>query len=239
MLLKAALNGPFGKGHHPAMPETAAELAADAVACVLAGAGAIHIHPRDGAGRETLDPEVVDSVTRTVRSACGVPVGVSTGSWIEPDLSRRLAQVASWTVPDFASVNVSDEGFERVIQVLLDVGIGVEAGVWSPRDVGRLIASGYANRLLRVLVEPVAAKRSEGVAAVDEIHAALDAGGVTSARLQHGDGDAAWVILEDAVDRGFDTRIGLEDTLLGRDDQPTEGNAALVAQARAIGAGVV
>ena len=36
MLLQAALNGPFGKDDHPAMPVSARELARDAAACVAA-----------------------------------------------------------------------------------------------------------------------------------------------------------------------------------------------------------
>ena len=90
MLLQAALNGPFGKDHHPKLPVSAAELARDGAACVAAGAQAIHLHPRDADGAERLDAQVVDAVVAAVRDACGVPVGVSTGAWIEPDLGRRL-----------------------------------------------------------------------------------------------------------------------------------------------------
>jgi uncharacterized protein (DUF849 family) len=90
VLLQAALNGPLGKETHAALPISAAELCADAAACVAAGAGAIHMHPRDRDGHETLEPAVVDGVAAAVRSACGVPVGVSTGAWIEPDPERRL-----------------------------------------------------------------------------------------------------------------------------------------------------
>jgi len=88
---------------------TAEELARDAAACVAAGAGAIHMLPRDADGRETLD---VDACVRAVRAACGVPVGVSTGAWIEPDLERRLDLIGAWNEPDYASVNVSEDGFE-------------------------------------------------------------------------------------------------------------------------------
>src|SRR5215213_7525336 len=99
MLLQAALNGPFGKDVHPAVPVSAEELARDAAACVAAGAGAIHLHPRDAEGRESLDAAVVDAVAAGVRAACGVPVGVTTGAWIEPDVERRLALVRAWTAP--------------------------------------------------------------------------------------------------------------------------------------------
>jgi uncharacterized protein (DUF849 family) len=108
VLLQAALNGPFAKDAHPAMPVSAQELARDAAACVAAGAGAIHLHPRGADGAERLDAEVVDAVVAAVRAACGMPVGVSTGAWVEPDLGRRLELVARWSAPDYTSVNLSE-----------------------------------------------------------------------------------------------------------------------------------
>src|SRR3954451_1473344 len=155
MLLQAALNGPFRKDDHPAMPITAAELARDAKACVDAGAGAIHMHPRDADGRESLDATVIDATVREVRAACGVPVGVSTGAWIEPDHTLKLAQIGAWREPDYASVNVSEEHFEDVVRALQANGIGVEAGVWSVEDAQRLAAANLGDALTRILVEPV------------------------------------------------------------------------------------
>ena len=99
-MLQAALNGDRTKGAHPALPLSVDELAHDAAACVAAGARAIHLHPRDSEGRERLDPDIVDEVVVRVREACGVPVGVSTGAWIEPNLERRLELVRRWREPD-------------------------------------------------------------------------------------------------------------------------------------------
>jgi uncharacterized protein (DUF849 family) len=45
------------------------------------------------------------------------------------------------------------------------------------------------------------------------------------------------VLIEDAVCRGLDTRVGLEDTQHGPDGARTAGNADLVRAARALGAG--
>ena len=237
MLLQAALNGPLGRDDHPAVPLTADELAADAVACVALGAGAVHLHPRDADGRERLDPDVVDDVVAQVRAACGVPVGVTTGEWIEPDLSRRLHLVRRWRAPDYTSVNLSEPGAVQVMQVLLEAGIGVEAGVWTVADAELLVACGLAADVTRVLVEPVDVAPEHAVALVDSIHRALDDGGVAAPRLQHGDSAATWVLLGDAVRRGLDTRVGLEDTVELPDGSPAAGNAALVAAARALGAG--
>ena len=116
MLLQAALNGPWTKADHQAVPISAQELARDAAACVAAGARAIHLHPRDPDGIERLDAEVVDRVAATVRDACGVPVGVSTGAWIEPDVRRRTDLVRAWISPNYASVNVSEDGANEVMR---------------------------------------------------------------------------------------------------------------------------
>ena len=91
--------------------------------------------------------------------------------------------------------------------------------------------------MTRVLVEPVDVSAGDAVALVDEIHAALDRLGLTAPRLQHGDGEATWVLLRDAIRRGIDTRIGLEDTVDGPDGARADGNEALVRAARALGAG--
>jgi uncharacterized protein (DUF849 family) len=236
MLLQAALNGPFTKGDHPAVPVSAQELARDAAACVAAGAGAIHLHPRDHDGRERLDAQTIDAVVGIVKEACGVPVGVSTGAWIEPDLERRLELVASWRAPDYASVNLSEPGAAEIMRALIGAGIGIEAGVWSVADAARLAASGLGDRVIRILVEPVDAGAS-AIEIVGAIHAVLDAVDLPVPRLQHGDGDATWVLLGDAVDRGIDTRIGLEDTLTDPSGETAAGNEALVRAARGLGAG--
>ena len=234
LLLQAALNGDRTKAAHPALPLTAEELARDAAACVAAGADAFHVHPRDADGRERLDADVVDAVVARVRDACGVPVGVSTGAWIEPDLDRRLELVRAWRAPDYASVNLSEPGAAAVMQALIEAGIGIEAGVWTVADAERLAASGLAGHVTRILVEPVEAPAAGAIALVDEIHRALDDLGLAAPRLQHGDGEATWVLLEDANRRGIDTRIGLEDTLDGPDGAPTAGNEALVRFARSL-----
>jgi uncharacterized protein (DUF849 family) len=232
VLLQAALNGDRTRADHPAVPLSADELAADAAACVTAGAGAIHLHPRDPEGRERLAPEVVDPVAAAVRAACGVPVGVSTGAWIEPDLERRLALIRRWRAPDYASVNLSEEGSAEVMRALLDAGVGIEAGVWSVDDAERLAASGLGPRVTRILVEPVDLAREGAEPVVDGIHAALDRLGLSAPRLQHGDGEATWVLIGDAARRGLDTRVGLEDTLHDPDGALASGNAALVRAAR-------
>jgi len=232
VLLKACLNGARSADQHPALPITVDAMVADAAACVAAGAGAIHLHPRDADGRESLAADIVDDTVRRVQAACGVPVGVATGAWVEPDPERRAALFGAWTAPGFASVNLSEPGAEAVMRALLDRGlVGIEAGVWSVADAERLAATGLAGALTRVLVEVIDVPREAAPGAARAIDAALDRLGVTAPRLHHGEEEATWPVLEQAVALGRDTRVGLEDTLLLPDGSPAAGNAELVALA--------
>lgn len=227
-MLQACLNGPRRPDEHPALPVTPEALARDAVDCVRAGAHAIHMHARDATGAESLEPAVIDSVTEIVREACRAPVGVSTGAWIEPDPERRAALLRGWAVPDFASVNLSEQGAVDVMRALLDAGIGIEAGIWTAADAHRLAASGLARRVLRVLVEVVENDSQE------EIDAALDEAGIDTPRLYHGEDDTAWPVLVHAASLGRDIRVGLEDVLVDREGRSVAGNAELVAVAAAL-----
>jgi uncharacterized protein (DUF849 family) len=71
---------------------------------------------------------------------------------------------------------------------------------------------------------------------VEAIHDALDAHRLGAPRLQHGDGEATWILIADAIRRGHETRVGLEDTLHEPDGKTTAGNAPLVRAARDLGA---
>ncbi len=238
MLIKACLNGARGADAHARLPVTPEALATDAAACAAVGAGAFHIHPRNAEGRESLHPDDVGAAVRAVRSACPeLPVGVTTGAWIEPDPHRRTALIRSWSdlpasdQPDFASVNVSEAGWKQVATTLLDIGIGVEPGIWFADDPPRLAASGLAPLCTRILVEPLSSDPAAAIGTVETLLAALSPLAGEVPLLVHGQDAAAWPVLEWALDNDLDTRIGLEDTLELPDGLIAPDNAALVAAA--------
>src|SRR5215207_3239138 len=136
------------------------------------------------------------------------------------------------------------DGAAEIIETLIGAGIEIEAGVWTVKDVEWLAASGLGDRLTRILVEPGELqllgsedKAADAIGLVEDIHEALDRFGLTAPRLQHGDGEVTWALLADAIRRGLDTRIGLEDTLHGPTGERTSGNEALVRAACELGAG--
>jgi uncharacterized protein (DUF849 family) len=237
MILQAALNGRLTKANHSAVPVSAEELAQDARACAAAGAAEFHIHPRDTTGAESLDSAAVDACARAVRTATRLPVGVTTGAWIEPDVQRRLELIQGWREPEYTSVNLSEPGAIELIKALLQAGIGVEAGIWSLADAELLAASDVADRVMRLMIEPQDVSPGDAVPLVSAIHDVLDRAKLIQPRLQHGEGATTWILLEDAIRRRIDTRIGFEDTCHLPDGSLAPDNAALIRAARALGAG--
>src|SRR3954451_7976756 len=231
-LIQVCSNGDRPRGAHPAVPITPDELAADAAACVRAGAAAFHIHPRDPEGLETLETEPTAAALQAVRAAVpGVPVGGTTMIGIAgDDPERRLALVRGWTVkPDFVSLNMEEPGADELAQLLLSTGVGVEAGVFCVEDAEALAASSFRDSLVRVLVEVDDADPAVAVARCWEIEEALDGLGIAAPRLHHAEDVATFAVIEAALERGRDVRIGLEDTLVMADGSPAASNAALVA----------
>ena len=212
---------------------TPAELARDARAVVAAGAGALHVHPRDQAGAETLDAAACAAALAAIRNACaGVPVGISTGAWIAPEPRTRVARIEAWTaLPDYASVNFSETGADAVCAALIRRGIGIEAGLWSVEDARTFVASGLAAWSLRVLIEAMPSGSAEAVAVAAGVDAVLDQAGIWLPRLHHGEGTATWAVLDAALALGWDVRIGFEDTLRLADGSLARDNAQLVASA--------
>ena len=232
-MLQAALNG---ERDHPALPRTPAELAAEGRAAVDAGAHVLHLHPYDDEGRQTLDAEPCAAALRAVRAACpGTPISLSTSADIEPDAERRHALVATWTdLPELVTANQGEDGIGELCELLLERGIGVEAGLLSLYDARAFVASGLAPRCTRAMVEPLDAVPDDATAHAAAMEALLVEAGVDLEQVHHGDGIASWAVNARAAARGHGIRTGLEDTPVLPDGRLATGNGELVAAAAAL-----
>lgn len=230
LLLQAALNG---NRDHPALPRAPEQLASEARAAVNAGARSLHLHPYDDNGRETLAAEPCAAALRAVRVACpGVPISLTTSAGVEPDPKRRKLLVASWTeLPDLVTANMGEEGIFELCDLVLERGIGIEAGLSSVADARVFVESGTAPRCVRVLVEPPDPEPNDALAHAEAIERTLAAGGVRLEQVHHGDGLASWAVNRRAVARGHGIRTGLEDTPVLPDGRMASGNGELVAAA--------
>jgi uncharacterized protein (DUF849 family) len=236
VIVQACLNGGRTREDHPAVPINPAGIGTDAARCVWQGARSLHVHPRDDEGRETLAAEHVEAVVASVRRRCpGIELSVTTGLWIcDGDPEARAHAIAGWTtMPQLASVNVGEEGWEELASELLRRGVGVEIGVSSPDEAQAYLDSPLHGRAARVLVE--VAERDGAIAAatarqIDTLLAGPFPPHVP--RLWHGVEEATWAVLVAAAapELRRDVRIGLEDVLTRPPDHPeVAGNADLVA----------
>lgn len=234
MQVKAALNGGRTRGESPTVPLTPEEIAEQAAQATALGAVAVHAHARTPAGAQTIHPDDVAAVVRAVRRRDpAVVLGTTTGLWTCSGHAERMRLVRGWpddALPDFASVAYQEEGADEVAGLVLARGMVLESAVWSHDDVPALLASPLLHDNARVLIEPEAADPDEAVALCRDIAARLRTGGVRCPLLYHGFDATAWPVVAAARADGVQTRIGLEDTVLGPDGTPA-GNASMVAAA--------
>jgi uncharacterized protein (DUF849 family) len=232
-VVQCALNGDYSKDDHPGVPVSLEELVADAVACHNVGAASVHLHPRHpDTGRETLDADVHDAVVTAISSAApGLEISCSTQEDIHIGAaSTRIEAVRAWKrPPDVVSLNLSEDGAAELGSVLLECGIGIEAGVFTHAGADELLRAPWAARVTRVLVEVIF--EHDDAAAV-ELARAIDArvAVLGRPRLWHGDARANWAVVDAGLAAGVAVRVGLEDTIVGRDGGVAPGNAAQVAE---------
>jgi uncharacterized protein (DUF849 family) len=231
-VLIACLNG--DRPPQAGVPVTPEQLGLAAEAAVNAGAGAVHVHPRGPLGAESLEPADVRAAVAAIRGhARHTRVGVTTREPACPDARRRVDLIRSWPGPaeggpDFASVNWHEPGAGDIAFALRAKRIGVEAGIWTARSASAFVRTTWPRLVERVLVEviPGVTPGASGVWAAERVLAAL--GMPSGPVLVHGEQAWAWPVLRWAQRRGYDVRIGLEDTLTDEHGRRTADNAALV-----------
>jgi len=199
--VQAALNG---DREHPAVPRTPSQIAHDAGAAVRAGARSVHVHVFDDDGRQTFAAGPVAATVTAIREACpGLPISLSTFAQVEPDPHRLRAAVASWTVlPDLVTANQGEAGIVDLCRLLVDRGIGIEAGLLSRHDAEAFVKHGIARHCSRVMVEPLDADSDAAVAHAAAIEAVVVAAGIDLQHVHHSDGVASWAVIHRTLPLG-------------------------------------
>lgn len=192
-----------------------------------------HIHCYDANGNESLDPEDVSSLMIAIRGISPeIRSGISSGDWIEPDLEKRLKHIREWNItPDFVSVNMIEENAVEVARTLREKDILFEAGLNERKAAEIFTNSSLREGCCRILIEPEEEELSEALKTIDEIEKVLDFHQIRIRRLLHGFNAVAWDLLKEAKKRGYDCRIGLEDTLYLENGRKVTSNLELAEEA--------
>jgi uncharacterized protein (DUF849 family) len=234
VFLQACLNGSRPPGDHERLPLTPEELARDTAEVAEAGAVSVHVHPRGPDGLESLEPAHCGAAVAALRDAApALEISLSTGLWItDGDVERRLQCIRGWTeLPDCVSVNVIEAGWEDLVALLDERGIEIEIGLWLADHPARLASAGLARRCRRALVEPQETAPAIAVAIAGAIDGGLEREGIALPQLHHGYDHTTWAVLDAAVGRMREARIGFEDTYSLPDARRAGSNAELVAAA--------
>jgi uncharacterized protein (DUF849 family) len=236
-MLQACLNGARTRRDHPKIPLSPEELARDAVEVIAAGAAELHVHPRGADGAETLDPDDVAEALAAIRYKMpSVPVGVSTREGIRTDRSRGFDHMRAWRVmPDYVSVNLSEEDAPEIMALMRVKDIGVEAGLASVADAQRFVSLPVATESLRVLVEIDFEKDvTRAIALADDILHVLADHRITLPLLVHGFDESVWPLYRKSRALGIDARLGFEDGVHLPDGRIAGSNREIIAAAHAL-----
>lgn len=234
-MLQACLNGARTRRDHPRIPLSPVELAQDAESAVAAGAAELHVHPRGGDGAETLDPDDIAVALATIRARLPmVPIGISTREGIRTDASRGFQQMRAWRVmPDYVSVNLSEQDAPEIMALMRVKDIGVEAGLASVADAQRFVSLPMATESLRVLVEIDLEKDvAKAIALADDILRILVDHSITLPRLLHGFDASVWPLYRKSRELGIDSRLGFEDGVHLPDGSIAPSNRDIIAAAQ-------
>ncbi len=231
IFLQVALNG---DRQHGAVPKSPDAIGGDAEASVEAGAHSVHVHAYEDAGKETLNAAECGAVVRTIRARCpGVPISLTTSATIVSDPICRLAAVRSWTeLPDLVTANQGEDGIVELSEWLMSRGVGIEAGLLSPADARKFVASPLRNRCRRVMVEPLDPDPTVALRDAADMEAILAAAGITLPQVHHGYDGSCWAVNQRALARGHGIRTGMEDVIVLPNGQAASGNVQLVDAAR-------
>lgn len=236
---------------HPALPVSPAELAATAVACLAAGAAAMHLHVRDAAGGHLLDADAYRAALSAVRGAVGGRLFLQITSEAlgryQPEEQMAVIRAVrpegvSLALREFVRMSADEAAFAGFLRWLKAERVAPQFILYSAEEVDRM--ADLCRRGLVPWDEPpvlfVLGRYTLGQTSVPEdLHPFLAPGRRRFADWMvcaFGRNEAACVLA--GANAGGHARVGFENNLHLPDGAVAPDNAALVAAtAQALRAG--
>lgn len=231
---------------HPALPVTIADTVETAVACHRAGAGAIHLHVRDGEGRHSLDPGLYKEAIAAVTEATGGELFIqitseAVGRYTPEEQVATIRAVrpraVSVALREICPTRVDEDFAADFYHWARDGGIGVQHILYSPDEVYRLSGMlarrsvpGDRHAVIFVLGRYSANQQSQPADLDPYLLAAAECGmSETLDWMVCAFGSAETACLADALARGGHARVGFENSLWSADGSVAKANDERVA----------
>lgn len=236
MLIKIALNGARSKMQNQYMPQSIVEIEKEVKLLFENGNTVFHIHCYDEYGNESLKPDDVNRLVSAVKNISSeIQIGISSGEWIEPDIEKRKSYIRAWeNIPDFISVNMIEDHSMQISKLLISKGVKIEAGLNEKKAAEIFVESDLVKDCFRILIEPEPEILISALETINKIENVLDKHDIKIPRLLHGFNSVAWEILKEAKKRGYDSRIGMEDTIYAENGVMVKSNLELIEYAHKI-----
>lgn len=232
------------RADHPAVPISPEDLAKTARACQDAGAGAIHLHVRDGAERHSLDADRYRAAIAAVTAAApGLAVQTTTEAAGVFSLAQQVASVEALN-PACVSFSIRElmrEGHDAADRFLAGAaarGTAIQFILYDPQDIA-LFAALHRDDALHLRDTPrvivvagrYAVTQNSDIADYEALHAALRSERLTDEAIwmtcAFGTGEMA--CLARTIDDGGHVRVGFENAIVDATGTPARDNAERVA----------
>lgn len=236
MLIKIALNGARSKNENKFIPHSLIEIEREVKLLFKYNYKVFHIHCYDESGNESLKPKDVNQLVSVVKNISPeIQIGISSGDWIEPILEKRKNYITSWDlIPDFISVNMIEDDAVEISNLLISRGVMVEAGLNEREAAEIFVKSNLNTSCCRILIEPESEIFDHAIQEVNEIEKILDSANMQIPRLLHGFNSVSWDMLIEAKRRGYDSRMGMEDTIYLENGEMVKSNLVLLEYANKV-----
>jgi 3-keto-5-aminohexanoate cleavage enzyme len=245
LIITTALTGGIhGKEANPALPEQPDEIIRSAVECFNAGAAIVHLHARDREGRGVGDPAIFSAINEGIRARCPLVIQNTTGGPGIPIEKRIMSLDAK---PESASLNTGSvvffyQGREVVFQnlrseieafaaAMLSRNIKPELEVYNPSMFGE-VENLIGKNLLK---QPYYINLVMGVNGMGGFPGTPENLVAMTGRLPDGAlfnvsgiGRCQLAMSTMSIITGGHVRVGLEDNVFYRKNEPALSNAQFV-----------
>lgn len=135
-MIKICMNGDRTKNDTPCVPISTEDYLSDMHWFLSRGVEIFHIHFRDSHGFESLEQSIIEPQFSTLKKAipsCKIGIGTPLQNGLTSKKRQQLISQWTWS-PDFASLNLSEEGSLELAEILDNKQVPIEYGIFSMTD---------------------------------------------------------------------------------------------------------